>query len=163
MAEMLGKGYGMPSSHAQFLAYFATYLSLFLLLRHRPDTPPLRAPSSRGPKPPIPLPSPRTQIRLLVVAVTLVAAGVAASRIYLHYHTPKQVLAGVAAGVLSAVMWFAVTGIARAQGLVARLLDTSLARQFRVRDLVCVEDLVESGWREWEVRRRVLDVKKKGR
>lgn len=31
--EMHGKGYGMPSSHAQFVAFFATYLGLWLLLR----------------------------------------------------------------------------------------------------------------------------------
>lgn len=34
--KMLGKGYGMPSSHAQFVGYFSMYLVLFLLLRHDP-------------------------------------------------------------------------------------------------------------------------------
>ncbi|KAF7597327.1 hypothetical protein BBP40_006267 [Aspergillus hancockii] len=33
---MFGKGYGMPSSHAQFVAYFAVYLGLFLVFRHSP-------------------------------------------------------------------------------------------------------------------------------
>ncbi|KLU88310.1 hypothetical protein MAPG_07297, partial [Magnaporthiopsis poae ATCC 64411] len=31
-----GKGYGMPSSHAQFVAFWALSLALFLLVRHRP-------------------------------------------------------------------------------------------------------------------------------
>jgi len=31
--QMHGKGYGMPSSHAQFMCYFAVYLSLWLLVR----------------------------------------------------------------------------------------------------------------------------------
>lgn len=35
-AQMLGKGYGMPSSHAQFVAFFAVYLGLWVLLRHDP-------------------------------------------------------------------------------------------------------------------------------
>ncbi|KAL8936552.1 MAG: hypothetical protein Q9216_004874 [Gyalolechia sp. 2 TL-2023] len=30
------KGYGMPSSHAQFVAFFSVYLTLFLLIRHSP-------------------------------------------------------------------------------------------------------------------------------
>ena len=34
---MNGKGYGMPSSHAQFAFFFAVSLSLFLLVRHGRD------------------------------------------------------------------------------------------------------------------------------
>ncbi|KAK2602246.1 hypothetical protein N8I77_008795 [Diaporthe amygdali] len=32
-----GKGYGMPSSHAQFVAFWAVAMSLFLLARHSPS------------------------------------------------------------------------------------------------------------------------------
>jgi hypothetical protein len=35
-AQMLGKGYGMPSSHAQFVAFFAVYLGLWVVIRHDP-------------------------------------------------------------------------------------------------------------------------------
>ena len=35
-AQMLGKGYGMPSSHAQFVAFFAVYLGLWVVVRHDP-------------------------------------------------------------------------------------------------------------------------------
>jgi dolichyldiphosphatase len=34
--QMMGKGYGMPSSHAQFVAYFAVYLGLWVVVRHDP-------------------------------------------------------------------------------------------------------------------------------
>ncbi|KFX87335.1 hypothetical protein V490_08336 [Pseudogymnoascus sp. VKM F-3557] len=34
--QMHGKGYGMPSSHAQFVTFFSVHLALFLLLRHTP-------------------------------------------------------------------------------------------------------------------------------
>ena len=34
--QMLGKGYGMPSSHAQFVAFFAVYLGLWVVVRHDP-------------------------------------------------------------------------------------------------------------------------------
>ncbi|KAK0752383.1 hypothetical protein B0T18DRAFT_486723 [Schizothecium vesticola] len=33
------KGYGMPSSHAQFASFWAVSVVLFLLVRHRGDTP----------------------------------------------------------------------------------------------------------------------------
>ena len=36
---MTGKGYGMPSSHAQFAFFFAVSISLFLLVRHGQDGP----------------------------------------------------------------------------------------------------------------------------
>lgn len=32
-----GKGYGMPSSHAQFVAFWAVAMTLFLLVRHTPS------------------------------------------------------------------------------------------------------------------------------
>lgn len=35
-AQMIGKGYGMPSSHAQFVAFFAVYLGLWVVVRHDP-------------------------------------------------------------------------------------------------------------------------------
>ena len=31
--EILGEGYGMPSSHAQFMAFFAVYVTLYLIHR----------------------------------------------------------------------------------------------------------------------------------
>ena len=34
--QMMGKGYGMPSSHAQFVAYFAVYIGLWVVVRHDP-------------------------------------------------------------------------------------------------------------------------------
>jgi dolichyldiphosphatase len=34
--QMMGKGYGMPSSHAQFVAFFAVYLGLWVVVRHDP-------------------------------------------------------------------------------------------------------------------------------
>jgi membrane-associated phospholipid phosphatase len=34
MTEILGEGYGMPSSHSQFMAFFAVYVTLYLLHRY---------------------------------------------------------------------------------------------------------------------------------
>lgn len=139
--EMNGKGYGMPSSHAQFVAFYSISLALFLLFRHVPK------PSATH--------RPTTFLeRVLLSAMSLLcAAAVSASRVYLNYHTPKQVLAGCAAGAVSALAWFLFTTALRRLEWIPWALDTELARMFRMRDLVVEEDLVEAGWQRWEARR----------
>ncbi|KAF2003051.1 DOLPP1 protein [Amniculicola lignicola CBS 123094] len=150
--EMHGKGYGMPSSHAQFVTFFSLTLTLFLLFRHVPHPTETHTPFSFI-----------QRLALSVVALAA-AAAVACSRIYLNYHTPKQVLVGCLAGALFAVAWFLFTTYLRKAGWVDWALDTYLARLFRFRDLVVQEDLVDSGWARWEERRlRSLTVQGKKR
>ncbi|KAI9673082.1 MAG: hypothetical protein M1829_004396 [Trizodia sp. TS-e1964] len=139
--QMHGRGYGMPSSHAQFAAFFAVSLALFLLLRQRVAG----AASTRG----------RVGRMLLALLVLLGAAGVAGSRVYLNYHTPKQVLVGWSAGAAFAGVWFLVTAGIRGSGVLGWALDTPLARVLRVRDLVVTEDLADAGWEKWCRRRRL--------
>jgi len=140
--EMFGKGYGMPSSHAQFVAFFAIYLSLFLLLRHTPDVGNSQAYG--------------LVIRaILGLGLCLGAGAVATSRVYLNYHTPKQVLAGCAAGVVCAASWFFVTWFLRTTGWIDWALDLGLVRHLRARDLVVREDLAEAGWQRWEAKRKL--------
>jgi dolichyldiphosphatase len=139
---MHGKGYGMPSSHAQYVSFFSVTLALFLLFRHVPHLTETHTPFTFS------------QRFALSILALVSAAAVACSRIYLNYHTPKQVLVGCAAGVIFAVVWFGFTTYLRRAGWVEWALDTSLARLFRVRDLVVQEDLVDSGWGRWEERRR---------
>ncbi|KAK1054041.1 hypothetical protein LTR74_016111 [Friedmanniomyces endolithicus] len=143
--QMHGKGYGMPSSHAQFVAFFSAFLTLFLLFRHNPHHP--HASSTHAPTP--------YWQRLSLALLSMVSAGaVAQSRVYLYYHTPSQVYVGLLVGVLCAVAWFAVTSAARHWKLVDEALDTPLARWLRLRDLVVNEDLVDAGWERWELRRK---------
>lgn len=140
--QMHGKGYGMPSSHAQFVAFFSISLTLFLLCRHMP-----REKSSSH----TPLSFWR---RVLLSGLALANAGLVAwSRTYLSYHTPKQVLVGCAAGVVSAVGWFLVMAVVRQIGLLSWVLDHPLTRLFRMRDLVVEEDLCQAGWEKWEAKR----------
>lgn len=183
---VLAKGYGMPSSHAQFTAFWAVALSLFLLVRHRPPPPPLQAhrradgagkAGGRSGSPSLAdvsraywsgglaaasasieayshAPWTLAQRGALSAGALLVAALVACSRVYLGYHTARQVLAGFAAGAVSAAAWFAVTHVLRQTGLLAWALELPLARWFRVRDLVIAEDLCQAGWEKWELGRR---------
>jgi len=75
---------------------------------------------------------------------------VAESRIYLNYHTPKQVFVGCAAGIICALGWFVVTSYLRHAGWIDWALDFEIARYFRIRDLVVSEDLVDAGWERWQ-------------
>ncbi|KAK4237821.1 PAP2 superfamily-domain-containing protein [Achaetomium macrosporum] len=192
----VGKGYGMPSSHAQFVVFWAVAVSLFLLVRHRPRPSRqeraaaavvrkgsseareqgkrdgtrhggLAADVSRAYRTGG-FPALNTSIeayahapwtlaeRGLVSAVVLLVAGLVAwSRVYLGYHTVRQVLAGCAAGAGCAAAWFAVTYLLRETGALAWALELPPARWFRVRDLVVAEDLCQAGWEKWEERRRM--------
>ena len=143
---MHGKGYGMPSSHAQFVAYFSTFLTLFMLFRHDPHNHPYASKTH--------VPIPLWHRVLLSVASIICAGAVAQSRTYLNYHKPRQVYVGVAAGIACAIAWFAVTSIARSSGVIEWILELPLARWARLRDLVVNEDLVDAGWERWERRHK---------
>lgn len=176
-----GKGYGMPSSHAQFVAFWAVAMALFLLARHTPSwTDHGYGPRSgaaavdgqqRGRKGAA---ARRTSSwgqewvmvesyahrpwsyaeRAAAAAFVLgVAALVAWSRVYLGYHTVNQVLVGCLAGAVCAVAWYAATAAARSYGLLAWALESPVARGLRVRDLVVSEDLCQAGWEKWEDRK----------
>lgn len=150
--QMHGKGYGMPSSHAQFVAFFSVTLTLFLLFRHVP-------------KKPSPSHTPLSMVsRVALSGLAILSAGMVAwSRIYLNYHTPKQVLVGVGAGTASAVSWFIITSVVRQSGLLSWILHQYPTRMFRMRDLVVEEDLAQSGWEKWENKRasRQMSIKTK--
>lgn len=139
----------MPSSHAQFVAFFSVYLTLFLLVRHKPHPSDTHKPTT-------------VAERLLLAAWSVVfAATVCASRVYLQYHTVNQVLVGSLVGIFTAVAWFGVTTIARRNGWIQRALESRALTMLRVRDLVIEEDLAESGWERWKnvSRRRQLDLR----
>lgn len=151
MVEMHGKGYGMPSSHAQFVSFFSVTLTLFLLFRHVPHPTDTHTPFTFGG-------------RFFLSLLALASAGtVATSRIYLSYHTPKQVMVGVAAGAAFAVAWFGFTTYLRRAGWIDWALETWIAKMLRVRDLVVQEDLVDSGWARWVERRQKQGFKYQGK
>jgi dolichyldiphosphatase len=82
------------------------------------------------------------------------AAAVATSRVYLSYHTPKQILVGITAGTIFAVVYFLFTASLRRFGWIDWALDTRLARMIRLRDLITTEDLQDAGWGRFEAQRK---------
>jgi len=91
-----GGGYGFPSSHSQFMGYFAGFLITHFITRHH---------------------FPSYGSRLVDTARTIVliggimtwAAAVCYSRFYLTYHTPKQIFWGVSIGVVLGISHYVVT------------------------------------------------------
>lgn len=209
-------GYGMPSSHAQFVAFWAVGLTLFLVVRHRPVklgrvVSAAAAVAAGAAAPGVPgmagvVVSPAASVdsvdskadpalidvhrayrtgglaamnasieayshthwtapqRAFVSAgAVLVAALVAWSRVYLGYHSVRQVLAGCGAGVVCGLGWFTVTYVLRETGLLAWGLETPPARWLRIRDLVVVEDLPQAGWEKWEAKRRAALESRRGK
>ncbi|KAL7267888.1 hypothetical protein RUND412_009508 [Rhizina undulata] len=142
--QMHGNGYGMPSSHAQFVAYFAMYLSLWVTLRSKHLLIPYRL--------------------LIVTASFAGSVAVSLSRLYLAYHTTLQVTYGYIAGAIFAIAWFAFTQWLRntdlgkdspLAGLTGgrRLWDWGLwwGEMFWIRDMCTEVDLIEWEWSVWKV------------
>lgn len=160
--QMHGKGYGMPSSHSQFVSFFSVSLALFLLLRHRPSDGHQSSNSVPGAAIYPTYKQSSLLERLLLSLLALAgAASVCASRIYLSYHTPKQVMVGAVAGAIFALLWFVSTTIIRKSGWLEWSLETQLARLVRMRDLIVTEDLQDAGWARWDERQKMMKHKKK--
>ncbi|KAK6344216.1 hypothetical protein TWF696_007858 [Orbilia brochopaga] len=145
--NLKGKGYGMPSSHTQFMFFFATYISLWIAVRNN------AIPIAVKP--------------LLLAALPVLATGIAAARVYLHYHTARQVMVGAAAGVVIGLGWFVATALMKnfAGGVVwDLLLENPISKALYVKD-ECVEvDLQRRDWEAWWTarvqRKQEMDKKK---
>ncbi|XP_073994965.1 dolichyldiphosphatase 1-like [Rhodnius prolixus] len=87
--------YGMPSAHAQFSWFFATYIIYFVLIRlhHMNNNTTLE----------------NVWKTVIIVGCVFLATVISISRIYLQYHTWKQVLCGALVGILFGTFWFAIT------------------------------------------------------
>ncbi|KAF9905794.1 hypothetical protein EC991_001270 [Linnemannia zychae] len=129
--EYLGDGYGMPSSHSQFMAYFATYV-VFLMYRRTSTSEPF-----------IP--------HIVSTLVILWSALVVYSRVHLYYHTWQQVVAGTICGFLFAIIYYYIANkVLRSKGLFEWIVDHPLARQLFIRDTFSVHNLAKFDWEMWQ-------------
>ncbi|KAI8081739.1 PAP2 superfamily-domain-containing protein [Halteromyces radiatus] len=125
----LGTGYGMPSSHAQFVWYFATFGILYLM-NH------------------IKLKESAWKI-ITYLIIVFMAVMVCLSRIYLGYHTSGQVMIGSLVGLVFGWIWYLATEAARRRGLISWLLDTSTARWLLLRDMRDIDNVLEWEYENW--------------
>ncbi|EFN77657.1 dolichyldiphosphatase 1 [Harpegnathos saltator] len=85
--------YGMPSTHAQFMWFFAAYASLFVYIRLNYNC----------------TIAERVWRTIVVVGCVITAVLVTYSRVYLLYHSNTQVVWGALIGIALGIAWFAVT------------------------------------------------------
>ncbi|CAL7933405.1 unnamed protein product [Xylocopa violacea] len=87
--------YGMPSMHAQFMWFFATYTTLFICMRlHHNNNSSILEKFWRI---------------TIIAACIIIAILVTYSRVYLLYHTSSQVLCGAFIGIILGTIWFTIT------------------------------------------------------
>ncbi|KAF9955606.1 hypothetical protein BGZ72_003588 [Mortierella alpina] len=134
--EYLGDGYGMPSSHSQFMAYFATYA---IILMYR-----------RGVSPGEIIP------HIFSVVVVVWAALVVYSRVHLYYHTWQQVVAGTICGIIFALIYYFIANkFLRSTGIFEWIVNHPWARELHVRDTHSIPDLAKFDWEMWQQYRKL--------
>ncbi|CAO3617602.1 unnamed protein product [Cunninghamella blakesleeana] len=125
----LGTGYGMPSSHSQFVWYFTTFGTIYLLKHIK-----LSAPIWKG---------------FYIFAMITMSVMVCQSRVYLGYHTLEQVMVGSSVGVIFGFIWYQLMELIRGFGFIDRLIDTSLAKWIYLRDMRQIDNVIEWEYQNW--------------
>ncbi|XP_063065968.1 dolichyldiphosphatase 1 [Engraulis encrasicolus] len=127
--------YGMPSSHAQFIWFFVVYFFLFLYLRmHQTNNARCVELLWR---------------HILSIMLLSMALAVSYSRVYLLYHSGRQVLYGGVTGSVVAVVWFFITQELLTP-LFPRIAAWPLSEFFLVRDTSLIPNIL---WFEYTVTR----------
>ncbi|KAN0061880.1 hypothetical protein ACQY0O_005874 [Thecaphora frezii] len=91
-----GSGYGMPSSHSQFLGFFAAFFLAHFGL-NRP--PPMEKKTIVGIMR-------RAEHDAAMAAIAILAAVTCYSRYHLHYHTPLQIVVGASIGTIYGCVYY---------------------------------------------------------
>ncbi|KAI8620546.1 PAP2 superfamily-domain-containing protein [Chytriomyces sp. MP71] len=141
----LGNGYGMPSSHAQFMSYFATFVVLHLYLRSvsvqlcfQPAHSMIRCTDAHANRTSYKNPLWKHMVTFGVIGV---AGVVAFSRVYLHYHTTTQVLAGIQIGAILGLSWYIFT----TRFLLPFLVDTCKVLEHPLSVQLCIRNTSDIG------------------
>ncbi|CDU24989.1 related to CAX4-required for full levels of dolichol-linked oligosaccharides [Sporisorium scitamineum] len=87
--DRLGAGYGMPSSHSQFLGFFAAFFLAHFWLNRPPLVKPRSLINSMR----------RFEHALAMVLIASISVLTCYSRHHLHYHTPLQIIVGLSIGL----------------------------------------------------------------
>ncbi|KAK7206033.1 hypothetical protein BZA70DRAFT_294343 [Myxozyma melibiosi] len=122
-------GYGMPSAHAQFMSFYATYITLWMFFRAHQFTPFKRWSRAIG-------------LYILSILVCI-------SRVYLSYHSTEQVLVGYLVGVILACIYFFAVVLIREFGLLDYLLDSPICRALYIKDTAHYKNFVADEHAAW--------------
>ncbi|KAI9459023.1 PAP2-domain-containing protein [Russula earlei] len=142
----VGNGYGFPSSHSQYMGYFATFLILHFHFRHKISTNGYWMTDKTL----------RTSVYSIIVTW---AVTVAYSRYYLSYHSISQILWGVCIGISFGGSFYVVAELLptrRPNSLLGRartlLLRNPVFMWLRIRDgwAVWPDGGLEEEWQRWD-------------
>ncbi|KAK9489541.1 hypothetical protein V1508DRAFT_458436 [Lipomyces doorenjongii] len=133
MGDRDSLGFGLPSAHAQFMAFYSTYLCLWMFLRAHHFSARKRSYRAIG-----------------LMSLTLI---VSYSRVYLFYHTWKQVLLGLFVGTITGFGWFVICVAVRELGILDNILDSAPFRWFYVKDTSHYRSFVRDEYAQWSVGR----------
>ena|ERR1700736_4337172 len=95
-------------------------------------------------------------LRIAQSLIVLIGASVVCmSRVYLRYHTPRQVLIGAGIGAILGVAWYITVVILRAIGVVEYVLHTPVVELlwFKDGDIGSLEHDLHEEWVEWRKQR----------
>ncbi|BFZ63314.1 hypothetical protein YB2330_004436 [Saitoella coloradoensis] len=128
--EAVGKGYGMPSSHSQFMGFWAgvVVVVLYAKLGHRYTA---------------------LQRITLTFAAIMLSTLVCVSRIVLGYHSIKQVVVGNSLGYLLASVWWFVVQKLRLWGVSEWVLELWPIRMLYVKDTFGEGPGLREEWQRW--------------
>lgn len=145
--ESIGNGYGFPSSHSQYMAYFASFLICHLYFRHRFTSTGHRVIDQLW----------RATVYL---GLTAWSGAVAYSRYYLGYHTPNQIIWGIGIGLFLGISLYTFAELLPRRyptsflGQVKRaLIASQLSNWLQIRDGwdVWADGGREGEWIRWKV------------
>ncbi|KAK9458492.1 uncharacterized protein V1516DRAFT_682568, partial [Lipomyces oligophaga] len=128
-------GYGMPSAHAQYMAFYSTYIILWMFLRAHHFSKIKRFSRSIG--------------------LVLLSVSVCVSRVYLEYHTTWQVTVGVIVGIILGTAWFSVISTLRELGVVEYFLQFSIFKMFCIKDTSLISNFVVDEHRIWSKQQQI--------
>uniref|UniRef100_A0A0K8TNR3 Dolichyldiphosphatase n=1 Tax=Tabanus bromius TaxID=304241 RepID=A0A0K8TNR3_TABBR len=128
--------YGMPSSHSQFIWFFSTYVTLFVVIRlhHMNNNAPLE----------------RAARFLVLLTSWILTALVCISRIYLRYHSWAQVIVGSIVGMLTGGSWFCLIHIVLSP-MFPHIVSWKISEFLLLRDMTLIPNIL---WFEYTVTRQ---------
>ncbi|KAK0546377.1 hypothetical protein OC861_004706 [Tilletia horrida] len=97
--DHIGDGYGFPSSHSQFVGFFAAFFVCHFVLHHPPPRKPRTLINTMR----------RIEHAIAIALIVVLSALVCYSRYYLMYHSVAQIVAGSIIGVALGLSYYYVT------------------------------------------------------
>jgi len=142
----VGNGYGFPSSHSQYMGYFATFLILHLHFKHKFEPSGSRIVNQAS----------QASVYMAIIAWAIT---VAYSRHHLSYHSVSQILWGASIGISFGLSFYTLTELIptqRPNSLLGKarafLLMNPLSTWLRIRDgwAVWPDSGIEDQWQLWQ-------------